>query len=601
MPGHPLVEQAQATLGQLAEAPPAAEVVGALIADIDEAWQKPLVCGIGGELPARTALFDLVCGGNVFDPYGRALGSAALRIKRGSANGFRVLRDDGTHEEHVPPERTAELESARERVNEAAHELQAREQAVVVVVRMPPRPPPWWAFWLWILYWLRTWRDGTKPTSEEQPPRGLDAARAKLAALEQDAAALEADAERARARHVEVLRKLASGGTAGSGVMEIEITVASSPLPEGVELVELSGASRAGAEVDAVLVVQGDRVLAPVRGGSPLAIGNHAETLAALPDLLRDARALRLARRVQAKIGQAMRSLADAIDRKETTFRERLERLEALRITDPGALVPAQLDRVGAEISASLTAVVEHASVHLRTELAQLQEAWVGAVANARDGKALDAALATLEAEWEVRPRTIGEEFRVLVVGGLGGSARDLYPSIVADLVSRGLPEEHARPPRVAPELPAVTLLPSLSSAPPKLDKPGVLAGLFRSFEVRRTNVRDKVNARVERMRELAEAELLDAEPRLHQAIRGALAGLLEGAIARQQQWLDESLAAERLAIEAERDEIRPLVRVHDAVRSDAARLAEMIAQAELHQPAIAVAATAAETASLSR
>jgi hypothetical protein len=599
VPGHPLLEQAQATLCRLADAPPAAEIVGALSTDVDESWRKPLVVGIGGELPARTELINVVCQRNVLDPYARALGSAAVRVKRGATSGFRAQREDGSVEEQAePPDRAGEIATARSRATVAHDELRERETALVRVEQKLPRRPPWWAIWLWIAYWIRTWRDRNWSAEHDLARRAVDEARGKLAAIEKDTAALEAHARLAHARYVDGLRALASSG---SGVIEVEITLAASPLPEGVELVELSGASRAGAEVDAVVLVQGDRVFAPVRGGSPLAIGDHAATLAALPQLLADARALRLARRVQSKVAQAMRSLADAIERKEEAFRARIDRVYALRIDDEAALVEAQLAGVRAEISSSVNAVVEHASVHLGSELAQLQEDWIGAIANARDSKSLDAALAKIDAEWHARPRKIGDEMRVLVMGGLGGSARDLFPAIAAALVPRGLPAEHARPPRLAPELPPVTLLPSLAAEAPKLDKPGVLSGLFRSFETRRTELREKVHERVERMREVAEAELLDAEPRLHQTIRAALATLLQGAIAQQQAWLAQALETERAAIAADRETIAPLVHVHDAVRGDAARLAEMIAHVELHQPAVAVAAAAADTASLSR
>ena len=102
-------------------------------------------------------------------------------------------------------------------------------------------------------------------------------------------------------------------------------------------------------------------------------------------------------------------------------------------------------------------------------------------------------------------------------------------------------------------------------------------------------------------MREVAGSELLDAEPRLHHAIGTALANLLETALGKQQAWLDAALDDERASITRDREAILPLMSVHDAVRAETYRLAEMIAQLERQQPAIAVAAAAAETASLSR
>src|SRR5213075_2390747 len=76
---HPLVEQAMATLSRLADTPAASDAAHHAITELEAAWDRPLAVGIGGEVPARTELFNVVCGDKLFDPYTRALGSAALR------------------------------------------------------------------------------------------------------------------------------------------------------------------------------------------------------------------------------------------------------------------------------------------------------------------------------------------------------------------------------------------------------------------------------------------------------------------------------------------------------------------------------------------
>ena len=599
--GHPLVEQAHATLCRLADAPPATEAVKAAIGELERAWEKPLAVGIGGELPARTELLDVCAGGKVFDPHDRAKGGAAVRIRRGTATSFRATRDDGTTEEQtLPPDRTAEIESARARAAAARDEHAAREQALVRVESALPKRPAWWAFWAWLPYWFALRKQQHQRAERSLAERAVREARTQLETIEADANALEAHTRLATKRFFDSLKQLASGGTIGAGVLEVEVTVERSPLPENVELVELAGATRAGADVDAVLLAQGDKVYAPVRGGHPLAIGDHVQVLAALPALLLEARALRLAKRVETKIRTVMSSLADAIERKEATFRVRMDRVQALRVEDPTAYVEEQLAGVRGEISASVNAVVEHASVHLGSELAQLQEEWIGSVATAPDADALKAALAKIDEEWLARPRRIAEEVRVLVAGGLGGSARDIYPKVVEPLHAHGLPEEHWKL-RAAPELPPLVLFPSLVRDSTKLEKGGWLAGLFRSFEARRTAARERVHEKVERMREVAGSELLDAEPRLNQVIGDALTALVDTALVRQQAWLDAAIDEERARITKDREAILPLMSVHDAVRAESYRLSEMIAQLERREPAIAVAAAAAETASLSR
>ena len=601
MRGHPLVEQAHATLCRLADAPPATEAVKSAIADIERAWDKPFAAGIGGTVPARTELLNFVCEDKVLDPFARALGGAAVRIRRGRPAGFRARRDDGSVEEQpMPPDHASDIAAARARATAARGELDERTTALARIDKSFPKPPARWAVWMWPVYWIVTWLARRKRPERKLANLALAEARAQFEAIENEANAIEAHARLAKARYFESVRNLASGGPIGAGVSEVELTIESARLPEGIDIVELAGASRASAEVDAVFLVQGDRVSAPVRGGDPLELGDHAQLLAALPALLADARALRLAHRVETKIQSVMSSLADAIERKEATFRSRLGRLAALRIDDPAAFTQQQLERVRGEISASVNAVVEHSSVHLGAELAQLQEEWIGAIAEAADTDALKAAVAKIEEEWDARPQRIAEEVRVLVMGGLGGSARDIYPAVAGALVKHGLSEEQLRV-RAAPELPPVMLLPSLTKESAKLEKGSWFAGLFRSFETRRTEIREKVYERVERMREVAGSELLDAEPRLNQAIGTALAGLLEGAIATQQAWLDDALDQEHEAIARDREVIAPLVAVHDAVRTEANRLGEMIGQLEQHQPAIAGAAAAADTASLSR
>jgi hypothetical protein len=516
-------------------------------------------------------------------------------------SGFRATLDDGSHEGQVmPPDRAAELAAAHARAAAVRDELAERHSALERVTNTLPRRPAWWAIWMWVIYWIRTWLIGRKRIEKRLAEVAHGEARARLDAVEQDVAALETHARLAKTGYVDALRRLASGGQAGTGVLEVDVTVATTQLTDGIEILELAGASRASAEVDAVFLAQGDRVFAPTRA-HPLAIGSHAETIAALPLLLPSARALRLARRVQQKVTSAMVEVGNVIERKETAFRTRMDRLHAMRIQDPAGFSESQLSRVHGEISASITAVVEHASVHLGSELAQLQNEWIGSIAKAADSDALKAAMATIDDHWEAEPRRIAEEVRVLVMGGLGGCARDTYPSVVGALVSYGLSQEHARALRAAPELPPVVLLPSLNKEATKVEKSGWFAGLFRSFEARRAEIREKVHHRLQHMREVAEAELLDAEPRLHRAIRAALAGLLETAIAQQQLALDQALDEERAAITIEREAIAPLVRAHDAVREEARRLSEMVAELELQEPAISVAAAAAETASLSR
>jgi hypothetical protein len=106
----------------------------------------------------------------------------------------------------------------------------------------------------------------------------------------------------------------------------------------------------------------------------------------------------------------------------------------------------------------------------------------------------------------------------------------------------------------------AVAILPSLANPSTKKVGGSWLTGLFKSFETRRTEVREQVHARLEHLRSVAAAELLDAEPKLHAAIGQALAVELGRALDLQREWYTERLAAEQAAVEAERTKLLPLV-----------------------------------------
>jgi hypothetical protein len=164
---------------------------------------------------------------------------------------------------------------------------------------------------------------------------------------------------------------------------------------------------------------------------------------------------------------------------------------------------------------------------------------------------------------------------------------------MLAKLRPLGLDEQHLRHDfQVAP----IEVLPSLSSASPaKLSgAAGWLTGLFRSFETKRTDVQDKAEARIKHLREVAGAEILDAEPKLRAAIEQTLYAEMTAAIGRQVTWLDKTLTNEREAVAAEGLALAPLARMRDRLRHDFEQLALGIAQMEREAPALAAAAAAA-------
>ena len=244
-------------------------------------------------------------------------------------------------------------------------------------------------------------------------------------------------------------------------------------------------------------------------------------------------------------------------------------------------------------IVASVNAVMEHASTHLGSELAQLGATWMTAVSKATSGKELEAAIALVEEQWPAQARRIAEEVRMLVMGGAGGIARDLYTETVAPLAAHGLPEEHMRVKR-APEITPVLLLPSLTNPTTFTVGGNWFTGLFRSFDARKTDLREKVHARIERIKEVAAAEMLDAEPKLHTAVSQALATHLDAAIELQRGWHEKAIAEEQAAIAQDRELLAPLTRSRDAITSAAYQITKLADALAAERPAVAAAAVAA-------
>lgn len=588
-----LVELARAALARTHDAHPPA---GAdhLRGEVELVWRRrPWSAGLAGDIAARTGLVNFVCGSKILDPAGREVGCAALSLLRGETTRFRALRDDGTIEEHALPSEVDGVDALarRERAEGARRELADRELALDRVQRSLPRllrrRPRRWELWLWPIWWLLSRLNRRGQVERRFAELAAQQSQSQLESAERDQRDAEERVRVVRTRYFESLRSLGSA----RGVRELAITLANGPLPEGIELRELTGAATG---LDAVLVIERDAMYAPRAGDStPVRIGEIAETIASLPELLPAARAWQLATRARDLIGDVLAGAEDVLDRAEGGFEVRLSRLAAMQLADPAGFMQAELARVRPQIVTSVHAVIEHASAHLGGELARLAEDWIGAIASATTGDELKETISRLETTSTATVQRIHGEVQLLVMGGAGGVAHDLYPEVTSGLRARGLVES---PPREAPELPTFELLPALAS-PSAAKLTGAvqwLTGLFRSFDARRAEVREKAYARVDHLRDVAFAELLDVEPKLHAAIGDVLAAYLAGATTRQLEWHASTSDIERAAIAAERESLAPLARLRRITRRDVELLTEQIEVLEKQAPAIVAAAAAA-------
>jgi hypothetical protein len=598
---HPLVELSQAALGRLAKVPKYGKSSRGQDAELAKLWTRaPLTVAIGGAVSARTEMFNYLCGKKVLDPNARQIGCAGLRISRGKETRFKAYRDDGTTEEHVLPPEPAEDDALRMRLQATEAELQERKLALERVERVLPRfarsRPRGLMIWLWPIWWLLTRRHRRQLADRKFTELAYDQASDARDAAKRELDETDQRARVQRGRFFESLRALSSGPPLGSNVREVELVLGDGPLPEGVELVELTRSSQAAEHVDAILLVERDRLHAPHNEeGTALEVGTIEAVIPQLPALLGKSRALLIARHAHDIIEPALEELDDEVTTAEDGFRVRIERLEAMQIFDPEELARTELAKVKPQLSQSIHMVIEHGALHLGNELARLGEDWTSSVAGAGDADQLKQVVQRIEASAPVEAKRIAEEVRLLVMGGAGGVAFDLYPDLLAALKPYGLDE---RAPRSAPQLASLDLLPSLTNASPaKLSGAAAwLTGLFRSFETKRSEVMEKATARMTHLREVANAEILDAEPQLHVLIDRTLHAFMITAIARQTGWLESAMKFEREAVAAEGKKLAPLSRARDQLKQDFEQLQDGIAALERENPGLAVAASTAFT-----
>ena len=370
------------------------------------------------------------------------------------------------------------------------------------------------------------------------------------------------------------LRELASGTV--PGVVEIVLRVATSPLPRDIEVVELGDDAIDTSELDAVLVVEGTRT----------SIGELPQTIAALPKLLEIARALRVARSALEETTRIVAEV-DAEDRAAAAdFAGRVADLEDLRVEDPDGFARTQIERIGAQIVPSVTAVMEHAAAHLGADVAELGREWLTAIERVSTNSELSDAVAKINETSAASVRRIAEDARLLVMGGVGGCVRDLYPAIAAPLRKHGLSEQLTAARSPMPPLPQVPVLRKLASpSAMNVGSAGWFGALFRSLDSRRTDIRDKVEHQVARLEQVAVAEMRDAEPRLREAIEAALADELAAALERQRTWLESAIAAEHAEFALRREAVAARTARVDTARRAAQRLRERIDELAARQP----------------
>ncbi|HEY5938943.1 MAG TPA: hypothetical protein VIU61_30025 [Kofleriaceae bacterium] len=570
---HELVDHARTALDRLVRGEPVASLVEAARDELDkEAARAPLLVGVEGSDADRAALLEAACGRIL--ALDRESPCAAIRIRRGDVMRFRAVDFDGrvetaTMPEEEPSEITAVLPEDR-RPDEVAALERALPRLVLVA-------PPVWAIWMWPLRWFLRWR------YREQLAK-LERARAALAEpriVQAPAVAVESSRfGDTPERFLEALRELASGRNGGTDMRSILIEVPESPLPDDVELVELVDTHDADT-LDLVLVIDGDAIYHGQPGGRGPHIGSVRQTVGELATLASTGRTIRIATKAAETLRAASSVLDNHLDAAKDRFEERIRKIEQLRITDTAMMVSRRLAAMRPVVIARVTMLVEHLMSEVGTALNQVEAIWIDEITNTTTTDELKATLVRIQDGSPKSVISIVDSTKRLATSGVLGAVHDLHPELVAILgTDHGLPEAERK--KLAP-------LPSTGSVAPALFPrtaqwtfgelaSGRLAGLFRSFDARRSEALAKVRQGAAGLRELALAELLDLEPALHTALGDALAIELARAVDVQAAWLAKELEREHAAIDLERVALAPLRQLLITTDAETRRIDERIA-----------------------
>jgi len=641
--GPSVVELARSAVRRLADAAPAAEVAHEALELIERVGiGPPYTVAVAGDLEVRTDLLNCLAGQRLFDPARVDPARVVVTLRRGGATALRMRRRDGTVEQRsvgalprvrVVDDPAAEAEpadrgdapgdapepAARPLVRDSMFVTEA--QTTLVLQR-----PPWWAVWRWPVFWWRMWRSRGRATVLAAPAALLAGKAADVALLAAPVAAprpperahLTPLPRRVIARTVERSRHLGHAlqplvdairdWLADDAVERLFVEAAGAPLDDQVVVIELP--SRAdprsldSVAADACLVACGERgfamtsqlegVLAIVPhlfavGAPGLPLGGEprvrllGELTAVAPELVKLAqleRQIAAGQRALAALSTGCAILDAQMTGAETRFRERLDRLEVLRIPDAGAYTAAALARVRQTIVEHAHRLIQRALDELDGAIARFGAAWAAQLRDASSTDALRAAAARLDEESPGALRTAQAEAHRALVDDLSEHARAHYRELVSEL-RRDTTRTDAVPSwlTVDVRIDDMTSGTSLGPVAPRL------SSLFRSLDALKTDATAQLDQRIAKLRQLASATLLDTEPRLEPAVTGAVAVALRADVERHGVWLEGELARERVAIDAERAELAVLGIVRDAARADERQLSSAIASLSSELP----------------
>jgi len=598
--GPAIVELARAAVRRLADAAPAADDARAALARIERVGLgPPYTIAVAGDPAARGELLDWLAGERLFAPDRPEPDRILVDLRRGPATSLRARRRDGSVEERTlastrksaaprEPRRRAARDDDRAETRRTigASALDDGWELSEAATTALDRRPPWWAVWRWVARWWRGWR--TRRALLPAPGGSAIAAGEPLGAVPRGFANTIARDKRPEPRRDFVAAL--SACLADAAVERLFIEIAGGELPDKVVVIELpSGASARALDAvgaDACLVACGARGFAMtdqlatvldvlphvfvLDGGPPgndpriRRLGGFAAAAARLVDLATIERTLAVGQRAAAALAAGSAALDAAITRTETGFRTRLDRLERLRVGPADDHVATALAQARPVLVGQVQQLLRRSLDLFDRAIAELGDGWTARLGEAASIDALRTAAAAIDDESPAALQAAQATAHRALVDGLTQHARAHYHELVGAL-RRGTSRDNAVPAWLTAEveIAELTSSTSLGSVAPRL------TSLFRSLDALRAEALAQLDQRIARLRQLASANLLDAEPRLEPAVTGVLGIALRGEVERHASWLEAELARERVAIDTERAQLAVLALARDTARAD--------------------------------
>jgi len=574
-----------ASPGAGADATGAAAVPGGLVGDAEAAAAATAAQAATGAPPAVTAV----------TPDERGSPAAGRRPNRAQRQSDALVAEPAPAPDPPATPSAGEASAARSGGGGTVQPVAAEATELV-------RNPPWWAVWRWLVLWWQSrrswwswwswwsgraaaWLPAPDPAPAE-PPAGTE--RARRPRIRTAPRAVDP-----RRQFVDALRAC----LADDAVERLFVEVGGGPLPEKLVVIELPSRANAMAldavRADACLVACGEPGFAMTEqleavltivphlfaigagaqsaGGDPRVrrLGSAAAVAAELPRLAMIERALAAGRRGLAVLASGCATLDAAIAEAEAGFRQRIRRLEALRVASPDAHTATALARIRQP-------VVEHAQRAIRRAIDQLDAAieregaaWSARLGDATSIDALRAAAAQLDDDSPV---------------GLQAAVAEVHRALVDDLTEHARAQLRALVSELGRDRASVDPVPSWLAIEVSLGEPTAgtrlgavaprLSSLFRSLEALKAEALGQLAQRIAELRRLATANLLDSEPRLEPAVTVTVAIALRAELKRHAVWLEAELARVRVAVDAERAQLAVLAIARDTAATDGRELA---------------------------